>query len=70
MQHEYLTQSETHTICHWKGEASYFTIAVDGKENKDAAWYYPAPQAGSTERVHADFANYVAFWRGVEVIDA
>jgi uncharacterized protein (DUF427 family) len=37
-------KSDTHTTCGWKGEASYYDILVDGKENKDAAWYYPEPK--------------------------
>lgn len=35
------TPSEHHTYCPWKGQASYKNIVVDGKEAKDAAWYYP-----------------------------
>jgi len=38
---EYFRKSETHTTCPWKGEASYYDIDVNGKVNKDAAWYYP-----------------------------
>lgn len=41
---EFLTDSATHTACSWKGEASYYTINVDGKKNIDAAWYYPNPE--------------------------
>ncbi|WP_460217762.1 DUF427 domain-containing protein [Psychroserpens sp. MEBiC05023] len=60
---EFFKPSETHTTCAWKGEASYYTLEVDGKENKDAAWFYPevSPLAKSIE-------GYVAFWRGVEVV--
>lgn len=65
---EFLTPSDTHTTCFWKGEASYYTVVVDGEINKDAAWYYPHPMEGSVERVKEDFANYVAFWHGVEVL--
>lgn len=63
---EYLQESDTHTTCHWKGEASYYDVMVDAQTNEDAAWYYPQPKSGSIERV-GDFTNYVAFWRGVEV---
>ena len=41
-----LRPSDTHTVCPWKGMASYYSLAVDGAENRDAAWYYPHP-AGS-----------------------
>ncbi|HKX24182.1 MAG TPA: DUF427 domain-containing protein [Candidatus Saccharimonadales bacterium] len=64
---ELFTPSDTHTTCPWKGEASYYNVVVDGEINDDAAWYYPEPKDGATKRVGQDFANYVAFWRGVEV---
>jgi len=57
---EYLKKSAMQTTCPWKGLASYYTVLVDGKENKDAAWYYPEPGAAVKE-----IKNYVAFWRGV-----
>ena len=38
---EFFKSSEMHSVCPWKGTASYYTIEVDGKENKDAAWFYP-----------------------------
>lgn len=59
---EYFTPSDTHTTCPWKGQASYYTIAVDGQENSDAAWYYPQPKDAAKQ-----IAGHVAFWRGVEV---
>jgi len=61
---DYLLQSETHTVCHWKGTASYYDILVDDKSNKDAAWYYPEPSS-LAEKIK----GFIAFWRGVEVID-
>lgn len=65
----YLQASDTHTTCFWKGEASYYSLSVDGKANPDAAWYYPTPMNGSIEKVKKDFTNYVAFWRGVEIVE-
>ncbi|NEO65222.1 MAG: DUF427 domain-containing protein [Moorea sp. SIO4G2] len=59
---EYFKESTTHTTCYWKGEASYYTIVVDGKENKDAAWYYP-----STKEKAKPIEGYVAFRGGVRV---
>ena len=59
---EYLKQSNTHTTCPWKGLASYYTVEVDGKENKDAAWYYPDPKEAAKE-----IKNRIAFWKGVQV---
>ena len=64
---EFFTKSDTHTICFWKGQASYYIINVAGEKNPDATWYYPEPKAGSIEKVGKDFSNYVAFWRGGEV---
>ncbi len=59
---EYFQPSATHTTCPWKGEASYYTVAVNGQENPDAAWYYPTPKDAARQ-----IANYVAFWHGVQV---
>lgn len=59
---DYFKESEKHTTCPWKGEASYYTIEVDGKTNADAAWYYPEPKDAAKE-----IKNYIAFWKGVEV---
>lgn len=59
---EFLQGSATHTVCGWKGTASYYTIVVDGKENKDSAWYYPNPKPAA-----ANIRGHVAFWRGVTV---
>jgi len=64
LKQEYFTPSNLHTTCFWKGEASYYNVAVDGKINDGGAWYYPQPKEGSIERVRKDFTNYVAFWRG------
>ncbi len=58
----YFQESEMHTTCPWKGVASYYTIEVDGKQNPNAAWYYPQP-SNAAERIK----DHVAFWKGVEV---
>ena len=59
---EYFKPSETHTVCPWKGTASYYTVEVGGKQNPDAAWFYP-----QTKDAAANITGYVAFWKGVEV---
>jgi uncharacterized protein (DUF427 family) len=59
---EYFQPSETHTVCPWKGTASYYDIVVDGQTNGDAAWYYPETKPDAKE-----IEGYVAFWKGVEV---
>lgn len=66
---EFFKPSETHTTCPWKGEASYYSLDVDGQTNEDAAWYYPEPKSSAIERVKSDFKDFVAFWRGVQVTD-
>ncbi len=58
----YLQESATHSVCPWKGTASYYSLSVDGKENKDAAWFYPEPKAAASE-----IKDRVAFWKGVTV---
>lgn len=59
---EYLRDSETHTSCPWKGEATYRSIEVDGQLNSDAAWFYPEPKEAA-----AEIKDHYAFWHGVEV---
>jgi uncharacterized protein (DUF427 family) len=59
---QYFKPSVTTTICPWKGTAHYYTVVVDGRENPDAAWYYPSPKPAA-----AAIAGHVAFWHGVTV---
>lgn len=59
---EHFKESDTHTVCGWKGTASYYTVSVDGEENRDAAWYYPDPKPAA-----ANIKDHIAFWRGVTV---
>lgn len=59
---EYFTATDLHSTCPWKGEASYYTVDVDGNSNPNAAWHYP------TTSEHAKhIEGYVAFWRGIKV---
>lgn len=58
----FFKESDTRTICPWKGEASYYSLEVEGSVNKDAAWYYPAPS-----ELAKKIKDYVAFWKGVEI---
>ncbi len=60
---EFFRASETHTVCPWKGTASYYDVVAGGETNKAAAWFYPSPKAEAKE-----IENYVAFWKGVEVV--
>ena len=58
----FLQPSAKRSTCHWKGEASYFDLVVDGQVNKDAAWSYPSPSPKAK-----NIAGYLAFWKGVQV---
>ena len=61
---KFFVDSEHKTICPWKGEASYCSIVVDGKENTNAAWYYP-----EVSELAKGIKGRVAFWKGVEVVE-
>jgi uncharacterized protein (DUF427 family) len=60
---EFFRSSDTHTTCGWKGTASYYSIVVNGEENRDAAWFYPDPLPAAKK-----IAGWVAFWKGVQVV--
>ena len=60
---EYFRPSAMHTVCGWKGEASYYDVVVGGAINKDAAWFYPEAKAEAKE-----IESHIAFWKGVEVV--
>jgi uncharacterized protein (DUF427 family) len=57
-----LRPSDAHTTCPWKGVASYYSLMVDGRENPNAAWYYP-----ETKQAADNIRGRIAFWKGVEV---
>ena len=61
---EFIKNSDEHSKCPWKGEASYYTIEVDGKVNENAAWYYPDPSDLAKK-----IKGHVAFWKGVEITE-
>jgi len=58
----FLRDSQTHTVCPWKGTASYYDVVVNGDVNKDAAWVYPV-----TKPAAEHIAGYIAFWKGVGI---
>lgn len=58
----HLRSSTTHTVCPWKGTASYYDVVVGDAVNKDAAWYYPTPKDAAMQ-----IAGRIAFWKGVQV---
>ncbi len=59
---DFLRPSDKHTICPWKGTASYYDLEVDGQTNSAAAWFYPEPKSAA-----AQIKGHIAFWKGVEV---
>lgn len=61
---EYFQPSKTHTVCGWKGTASYYDVVVNDATNSDAAWYYP-----ETKDAAKEIEGYIAFWKGVEVTE-
>jgi uncharacterized protein (DUF427 family) len=60
---EHLVDSDIHTVCSWKGTASYYHVVVDGEVSKDAAWYYPAPSPPAIT-----IKDHVAFRGKVEIV--
>ena len=57
-----LKPSDTHTVCGWKGTASYYSLQVNGGTNEDAAWYYEEPKEAAKQ-----IKDRIAFWKGVKV---
>ncbi len=64
LRRDYVVGSNHHTMCSWKGEASYYSLLVDGDINVDAVWYYAEPLEAA-----AEIKDRVAFWKGVQVRD-
>ena len=60
---QYFRENSMHTVCPWKGTASYYDIVVGESVNPGGAWYYPTPSQAASQ-----IAGYVAFWRGVRVV--
>lgn len=59
---DYVTFSNHHTMCAWKGQASYYSLLINGEMNTDAAWYYPDPKPEAE-----NIKGHVAFWKGVKI---
>lgn len=64
LRREYFRDSDRHSVCPWKGTASYYDVAVGDRLNPAAAWYYPEPKDAARA-----IAGRVAFWKGVQVVD-
>ena len=58
-----LRPSDTHTICPWKGKASYYTLESGDHSTPDAVWFYPDPKPDAQ-----GIRDRVAFWKDVKVV--
>lgn len=58
----FFKESSHHSVCPWKGIASYYSVQVDGERNENAAWFYPRPSPLARK-----IKNRVAFWHGVRI---
>lgn len=63
LRRDHFRPSDHHTVCGWKGTASYYDVVVGDEVNANAAWYYPQPKDAAK-----DIRDRVSFWRGVEVV--
>jgi uncharacterized protein (DUF427 family) len=64
LRQEHFRESDHHSVCPWKGTASYYDVVIGDAVNAQAAWYYPQPKEAA-----AQIAGRVAFWKGVRVVD-
>lgn len=62
LKREFITFSNHKTSCAWKGQASYYSLLVNGEMNTDAVWYYPDPKPEAE-----NIKGHVAFWKGVKI---
>ena len=63
LRHDHFRKCDHHSVCPWKGTASYYDVVVGDAVNAQAAWYYPQPKEAAVA-----IAGRVAFWKGVQVI--
>lgn len=59
-----IRESDTRTVCPWKGTAAYYHLEHEGRRSADAVWYYPDPKPRA-ELIR----DRVAFWKDVRVVD-
>lgn len=64
LKQEYFSFSNHRSTCHWKGQAHYYSLFVNGEMNPEAAWTYPEPSEAA-----AQIKGRVAFWKGVRVVE-
>ena len=54
---EYYVRTDHTSYCPYKGDASYFSLKVEGHEAQNAVWSYEEPKVSV-----AQIKNYVAFY--------
>ncbi|GGK01011.1 hypothetical protein GCM10010123_33780 [Pilimelia anulata] len=59
-----LRPSEKHTVCLWKGRASYYSLELDGERAENAVVYYPEPKPDART-----IADRVYFTRDIKILD-
>jgi len=64
LKREYFRPSSTTSTDPMKGQARYMGLLIDGQDNPDAAWFYPDPKPMARK-----LKGYVAFWRGVDIVE-
>ena len=57
IQMQYLTPTNKRTICEFKGQASYWTLEINGKTASNVAWSYTNPFNG-----YEPIRDYLAFY--------
>ena len=60
----FFVDSDTTSVCGWKGTANYYSLNVNGETNDDAAWVYK-----DTLDAAKNIEGYVAVGKGVEVTE-
>ena len=63
LREDLIRPSDTHSVCPWKGKASYYTLESGEHTSPDAVWYYPDPKPDAKA-----VRDRVAFWKDVKVV--
>jgi uncharacterized protein (DUF427 family) len=48
-----------HSVCEWKGKATYLDLVVDGEVAEAAGWFYPSPR-----EAYAELVDHISFYPG------
>jgi uncharacterized protein (DUF427 family) len=63
LREDVLRPSDRHTVCPWKGRASYYSLEVGGAVSRDAVWFFPDPRPDARA-----LRGRVAFLRGIDIV--